>query len=239
MHGVEADDRPPCKLYCMYTPQFEHLLTDYFLPSLKDDFDVVAVEFPQDCPSGMIWTEGWERTMLNKLKLIEHAILENWGGKVFIYSDIDITFLRPILDISLQHLGEKDFIAQQGWPRNKICAGFLVMRGNERTLRLIETAYELLRDKVCADDQAALQRVLDSWNGGGIDWGFLPSEQFPNGRRVLKHTEGYYTDDSDIELDGSIVMFHASCCIGLENKCRFLRRVERLFLDMQGLEYKL
>lgn len=216
------------KMYCMYTPKFKNLFQDYFLPSLKDDFELVVNECPQDCFSGNFRNEGWNKTMLNKLKLLQEAILENWN-QVFFYSDIDIVFLKPILDISLEILGNNDFVVQQGWPKDRLCAGFFVMRGNEKTLQLIKNAYNLLNENLCVDDQVALQQVLDEFNPGAITWKFLPSKQFPNGRRVLKQTTGHYSKYSEIELNDSMVLFHASCCVGLENKYHFLRRVQKEF----------
>lgn len=120
------------KLYCMYTPKFETMYTQYFLPSLKDDFEIITEIYPQTCISATYRTEGWDKTMLDKLKLLQRAIHENWEGDVFFYSDVDIIFLAPILEKTLKHLGDNDFVVQQGWPRNKLCAGFFVMRGNKK-----------------------------------------------------------------------------------------------------------
>lgn len=235
--SVFASDHEPqstYKLYCMYTPDFHTLLRQYFLPSIKDDFDLDISEFPQECPAGTFRSNGWDETMLRKLELLERAVMEHWNDRIFFYSDIDITFLKPILDISLNLLGSNDFVVQQGWPRNGLCAGFFVMRGNERTLGVILAAQQLLREKICIDDQEAIQKALDDRRNGEISWGFLPAEQFPNGRRVLKHTHGHYSEASDIELDDSILLFHANCCIGLENKYHFIRRVEELHLTKQS-----
>lgn len=225
LHSAETGKH---RLYCMYTPLFEEMLTQYFLPSLKDDFEIDARFYPQDCPTGTFHSEGWNKTMLYKLKLLEEAILAHWNDRAFIYSDIDIIFLKPILEVSLYHLGERDFVVQQGWPRNGLCAGFFVMKGNERTLKLIQEAYRLLEERVCIDDQAAIQHALDNFEGN-IAWSFLPSEQYPNGRKVLKDKVGHYTPASEIVLDKRMILFHANCCLGVENKYHFLRRVEQEF----------
>jgi hypothetical protein len=216
------------KLYCMYTPEYETLFREYFLQSLKDDFEIVVSVYPQDCPSGTFRSDGWEKTMLYKLELLQKAVLDNWGDQIFFYSDVDIIFLKPTIEISLTLLGDNDFVVQQGWPRNRLCAGFFVMRGNEKTLKLITTAHTLLKEKICVDDQVAIQAVLDDFKHDDIAWQFLPSEQFPNGRRVLKQASGHYSEDSEIEIDKSIIIFHANCCIGLENKYNFLLRVQQL-----------
>lgn len=218
------------KLYCMYTPKFQVLYENYFLPSLKDDFDIIARKYEQECPSGTFLSTGWNKTMLRKLELLRDAIYENGENQVFFYSDVDIIFLKPILQTALQCLGDKDFVVQQGWPRNKLCAGFFAMRGNERTLNLILAALDLMEKQTSLDDQRAIQIILRRAPSHEIAWGFLPSLQFPNGKRVLKNylcrSKELYSPNSEIELDDSILLFHANCAIGLPNKYHFLMRVQ-------------
>jgi hypothetical protein len=228
-HGIT--NQTQYKLYCLYTPIYESLFNEYFLPNLKDDFELVLEVHPQECASARFLSEGWNHTMLKKLKLMERAILENWG-QVFFHSDIDIIFLKPILQRSLAHLGNRDFVVQQSWPRNKLCAGFFVMRGNEKTLRFVQKAYALLENNLCIHDQAALQIVLADYKDGEIDWKFLPIDEYPTGRRILKDSEVIYSKNSPIELTDSMILFHASCCIGLENKCLFLKQIHEKFNQM-------
>jgi hypothetical protein len=232
--AAENASSPRYKLYCMYTPDFSTLFNEYFLPSIKDDFELVAVEYPQDCPLGTFRSEGWEKTMLYKLELLQRAIIENWNDQIFFYADIDILFLEPILEEALACLGTNDFVVQQGWPRNGLCAGFFVMKGNEKTWKLITAAYDLLEKKICVDDQKAIELALENFRKEEISWDFLPSKQFANGRRVLKNSKELYSKDSLLELDPSILLFHANCCIGLENKYHFLERVEDAFFSMKN-----
>ncbi|MBX9839653.1 MAG: glycosyltransferase family 77 protein [Silvanigrellaceae bacterium] len=165
--------------------------------------------------------------ILNYLRAHPH-----WGD-LFIFSDIDIIFLKPILKLVLDHLGEHDFVVQQGWPRNGLCAGFFVMRGNERTLRLLRKASDLLIEEKFSE-QIALQKALNV-SADEISWAFLPIEFFSNGAYVLKHRHeqkpGRYETNSELILDHSIALFHANCCIGLENKYHFLQRVQEKFVQ--------
>jgi hypothetical protein len=167
--------------------------------------------------------------MLRKLQLLEEAVEEHRDGKIFFYSDVDIIFLQPILDVALTHLGTKDFVIQQGWPRYTLCAGFFVMRGNEKTKRFIRAAIELLEQKICSDDQIAMHTALGQFEKGEIKWSLLPSSQFPNGRRILIKGKKMkvYEPGADIALNPSMVLFHANCCIGFENKYDLLDRVQQ------------
>lgn len=214
----------------MYTPDFKVLYDDYFLPSLKDDFEVIVKEIEQECPSGSFRSEGWDKTMLQKLELLLEAIKEHWNDQIFFYSDIDIVFLKPILDQALQQLGNSDLAIQQSWPRDKICAGFMVMRGNQRTYDLVSRAHDLLKQHVFEDDQTALQNVLPT---SSVTWKFLNPDQFPNGRKVLKQETGHYNANATIEVNESSLLFHVTSCIGLENKRQFLEQVQQHFLDVE------
>jgi len=219
----------PIKLYCFYTPQFQSIYERYFLPSIQDSLTVVCKEFPQDCPTSLFKSPGWEKTMLHKLEFLIEAIQENWN-RVFLYSDIDLIFLKPALETILFHLQGRDFVIQQGWPSTGICAGFFAMRGNERTLKWFSQAHDLFQKGICSDDQTALQLALRKFLTNDLSWTFLPSEQFSNGRKVLKNileNRGMYSKDSEISLDPSIVLFHANCCLGLENKTHFLEKVQK------------
>jgi hypothetical protein len=221
------------KLYCFYTPFFQPLYKDYFLPSLKDEFEVIALECPEECPSGLFKSQGWDRVMFRKLQILRQAIQDHMDRNIFFYSDIDIIFLRPIIDASLRLLGDHDFVIQQGWPHQKLCAGFIVMRGSPRTLKLINTAIDLMERGICLDDQKALRRAIQIIAPNELSWTFLPPLQFPNGNRVFKEEPlkrgSHYSKDKEIKIDDSILLFHANCCIGLENKIDFLLRIQEEF----------
>ena len=227
---IEASER--IKLYCIVTPQFERLLTDYFLPSIQDDFEVVMRKLPEECPSGIFQSEGWGLVMLHKLEVLKEAIQENANGQVFIYSDVDIIFFKPVLQRCLELLGDLDFLVQQGWPQHALCAGFFVMRGNEKTYRLICEAESLLIKDRALNDQTAIRQVARLMRKE-ISWAFLPADEFPNGRRVLTDRIGYYSPSSTIALPRSIVLFHANCCIGLDLKIDFLKRVQQAWLTLE------
>jgi hypothetical protein len=221
------------KFYCMVTPSFQMLLNEYFLPSIQDDFEVIIREFSEDCPTGTFRSQGWDLIMLHKLEMLKEAIKENWNNGVFFYSDIDVIFFKPIMMRCLSLLGDLDFLVQQRWPKNFICAGFFVMKGNEKTLRLICEAERLLSQKLKVDDQLAIQEALQIMEGE-IDWEFLPIDEFPNGRRVLVQPTGHYSLFSEIILPSPISLFHASCCIGLDLKMDFLRRVQFEYFKLEG-----
>lgn len=224
------------KLYCFYTPLYKSVYENYFLPSIKDDFEVITKIFDQECPSGRYFSEGWERVTIHKLYMLRDAIYEHIDQKVFFYSDIDIIFLRPVIDLCLQHLQDHDFVIQEGWPSGKLCSGFMAIKGSKRTLNLIEVALDLMENKNCKDDQVALRKAVQLISSDQLSWDLLPSNLFPNGFRVMKNCyaiKKYYTKNAQIEFefDDSVALFHANCCIGIENKIDLINEFQEKFKE--------
>jgi len=215
------------KLYCCYTPDFEHLYRDWFLPSLKDNFEVIVKTFPQDCPTGTFRQEGFNITMLNKLKMLKDAILEHSDERIFFYSDIDIIFFDEIIPTCLKSIENVDFIAQQGWPGPHICAGFFAMKGNKNTLYLVNQAIDLLSHGKAEDDQDAINKVIRKT--ASIKYTLLPPKLFPNGRFVLGSKSGFFDENSEIFPPLEMLMFHANCALGLDKKIIFLEKVNNFY----------
>lgn len=232
---IISSGEPEIDLYCLYTPSFQRMYEEFFLPSIQDPFRIIARECPQECPSSVYGSFGWKNTMGKKLDLLIEAVKDHWNDGFFIYSDIDIIFLRPILPLIRSCLAEHDFVVQQGWPRDGLCAGFLAMRGNDKTLELLQRTLVYFAEEKFSEQQA-LQKALDSLASHEISWAYLPIASFPNGAYVLRSPDmrklGRYQKDSEIILDPSIALFHANCCVGIENKLHFIYRVQEIFRNM-------
>jgi len=81
------------KLYAIYSKYNEKLKDEWFLPSLNDEFELVFKEAKSF--GGEYQTDGFREAVLEKSDLIINAIKENMGG-LFVYSDVDIQFFKPI-----------------------------------------------------------------------------------------------------------------------------------------------
>jgi len=100
------------KLYSFYTPSHEALKDKWFLPSLKDDFELDIAEYPQECQTGAFMDKGWIDCMMKKADLIIRAIQEN-PGKIFIHADVDIQFFGPVKDTIEKIMKGKDMVIQK------------------------------------------------------------------------------------------------------------------------------
>ena len=84
------------KVYIFFTKSHKILLDEWFLPSIKDEYnaELDITEFEQKCESGTLNTDGWLETMYYKIDTILKGINEhiNKENNIFIHSDIDIQF---------------------------------------------------------------------------------------------------------------------------------------------------
>ena len=147
------------KLYCYTTPSHETLFSEWFLPSVGDEYDVVAEhDHEQRCPTARCQADGWKETMFRKLQCVLRAIRENWGG-VFLYADVDTQWFGRSEAALKKALGDADIAIQLDAPYGLACAGLFVCRGNERVLALFERIAERML-KEHRDEQMLFNEIL-------------------------------------------------------------------------------
>ena len=78
------------KLYSLYTNHHKVFKDDWFIPSLREEFDLNIREYQLD-NKGEIGNKTFKKAMLLKVSTIIDAIKEN-DKDIIIYSDIDINF---------------------------------------------------------------------------------------------------------------------------------------------------
>lgn len=210
------------KLYTIYSPSHEVLYTDWFLPSLQDDFEVVVKKIDQIGDPNNFKSNEWGATMLAKVDLILDAIKEEWGG-FFIYSDVDIQFFKSYRDVVEPLMEGKDILFQKDNPQGTKCAGFFVCRANETTLALWQNVKKYMIDRRMNCDQTALNAVLP---GSRANWGFLPQEFFGGGTFNNHH----WGPGEKLPIPAGAIMHHANYTIGIEHKIAQLHYVRDIVL---------
>jgi hypothetical protein len=236
------------RLYAIYTPSHERMMREYFLPSIQDDFELILDSYSQECQSGNFMQSGWNKTMLHKVEILIRGIRENWG-EIFIHSDVDIQFFRPALPEILQAMKGKDVVCQQDRPEGNLCAGFIVCRGNEKTLRLWQDIYNaLLNAGSGANDQTLLNHLINrnrslqdsnklirlllnfflrkSYRGNNykIAWGYLPKTFMGGGT----FTGALWKPGKYLPVPSDIIMHHANFCVGTDQKIAQLEYVKKI-----------
>lgn len=176
------------KMYIFSSPSHDEMKYNYFLPSIKDDFEIVEEHHQQECKTGEYHSDGWESIVHQKIDLIIRAIHENWGGW-FIHSDVDIQFFSKIEKILETELQGRDIVFQNDcpYPRPVACAGFFACRGNEKTLKLWESVKKVcIESKI--DDQVAVNLLLhdrhEIYKIDGLKWRLLPTSFYSPGNQA-------------------------------------------------------
>lgn len=226
------------RLYTFYTSEYLPLLTDWFLPSIKDFFEItidMREQLPKTGKNIDDRDESWVKMAAMKVDTLIKATEENIKNKsVFIQSDVDVQFFGKVTEDILQDISENDFLFQKG-VRN-IHNGFFVCRANEKTLKFWKAARKLCVEKRLEDLQAAkllLNLNLDYKddnsdayirfsNPFGIKWRYLSPEKYINGR-------GFYESVDINQLakpPKSTLVHHASGEVTLEGKIKQLRYVK-------------
>ena len=212
------------RMYACYSPTHEVLFKDWFLPSIKDDYELIVEQHEQYCSSAVYMSDGWTNATLKKVDMIVKAIKDNWG-KVFVYSDVDIQFFRPTKDILLKALDGKDMVIQRDSPQGIICTGFFACRANNNTLKIWQEVQRLLSDKSQppSDDQIVFNTLIGQ-KKFPLVWNFLPVTFLSGGTLTGRH----WNVGDTLPIPKDIVLHHANWTLhGVKNKIEELRYVRK------------
>lgn len=229
------------RLYFFSSASHHVLKDEWFLPSLKDDFELVYEEAEQACKNGEFMAAGWLETMLGKVDLILRAIREN-PGEVFLHSDVDVQFFQPIQSDIEGLMQGKDFVIMRDSPRGVMCPGFFAGRGTDRLLDLwsrIRDAIlppgkkhdqDLLNDFVLGEVnplRVAVSRIIYRATGAYIPvghrpparpctvrWDYLPERYYCYGAKTWRE----WRPGTDLQLPSNIMLHHANWTRGIDNK---------------------
>jgi MoaA/NifB/PqqE/SkfB family radical SAM enzyme len=206
------------KLIAVFSASHEALKDQWFLRTLKDDYDVEL----RRCDvrgQGSYMQEDWTQTIFFKCDTIIDAI-QKYRDEIFVYSDVDVAFFGPTKSAILESLAGKDIVCQLDDPVGNMCTGFLALRANDRTLRLWQQVRRSLEGE--RRDQIAFNRVAREMEDLRV--GYLPVSFFGAGTfaaRLVGGQQRFYVPDHP-------VMFHANFTIGVPNKMALLRQAERI-----------
>jgi MoaA/NifB/PqqE/SkfB family radical SAM enzyme len=206
------------KLISVYTESHESLKDRWFLPTLKDDYDI-SVHRCEARGHGIFMETDWTEAVCFKAQKIIQAIEESWGS-IFVYSDVDIQFFAPTKERILQALANKDIVCQLDAPGGRLCTGFFAARANALTLRLWEEVHEAV--KIEHRDQSAFNRIVREIEE--IRYGYLPVQFFGTGTFTGKR----WSPGCKLYIPPSPLMYHANWTIGIDNKVALLKQVRRV-----------
>lgn len=148
-------------IYAAYT-ESHSVLAGTFLQSIQEPgVNVHLRVLEQTCPSATYRTEGWLATQLKKVDYWIEAARKN-PNQPFVFSDVDVVVMRPIVKWVAEQLGAADLIFQSnGVARGRplLCSGFFAGVGSSATLEFLKRVREVLPKY--AGDEAALNDVYE------------------------------------------------------------------------------
>jgi len=80
-------------------------------------------------------------------------------GDVFVYSDVDIQFFKPVNALLIDAIEGYDIVCQKDHPDDgQLCTGFFVIKATKRTLKLWKLVHQAIKKE--GQDQLAFNRFI-------------------------------------------------------------------------------
>jgi hypothetical protein len=161
------------KIFCCYTPAHEVMLERYFRPSLPAELELNAYRLEIDS-SGDLFTPEYLVCIRRKIDLIIETVRAH-PGEIFIWSDVDIIFLRPVaeqLTAEIETSGCAILFQREGPRTTDINGGFYVLRASAALERFFGAVRHKLAKDPQGNEQAIMNKLLPSVSD--FTWGYLP-----------------------------------------------------------------
>lgn len=213
------------KIYTFYTDSHEKLLNEWFLPSFQNtnkNMELIVTKFDQQCSSGVYMSDGWLKTMHDKVDLIIRGIEENWN-EYFVHADCDIQFFGDLKDDLLSQVDGYDLAGTDEEPANpgaEISCGFFVCKGNDKTLALFKKVKEIMGGNL--HDQHAFNSLRDT---------YISSKKLNHKHYNVTHSNGGKLWSPGMPLqkfNKDILSHHANWIMGVNNKIENMKLVKGL-----------
>jgi len=234
------------KLYCFYTLSCKILIDKYFMPSLKDAYEIVFQVGSYKGRYVSFKKELWSEITCEKIDFVIKAVQDSWN-KIFLFSDPDVQFIDKVDKHILRFSKNQDLVFQRNNPWGMLCSGFFACKGNDKTLKFWRAVRDIIRYDT--DDQDAANILLIDkrastainpdplkhlylktcvtksrigMNPYGIRWAYFPVSFCGGGTLVEKE---WFPGDK-LLLPKNLLLHHANYTKGLENKLAQLKYVK-------------
>lgn len=208
----------------MYDNNFT-IMKDMFLHNLKDNFDLNEIRidspiFDINLPEHLKYGGGIEiwKSRVNSIIEIIKLLPEN---EVFVFSDIDIVFYKPVIPTLLNLIKNTDLLFLREFydgifelQGGNINFGFNVIRANQKTLKFFQDVI-LEVSKSNTWEQKVINQLLYNENDYNIEWNLLPAT-------FLSTSVGFKNINKDI------LLYHANCALTNQSKFDLINQVNQI-----------
>jgi hypothetical protein len=150
------------KLVTYYTDSHFDLYKNYFIPSIKDNFEIFEKCGNQVCSEGSYFNPGFNETTKNKIEFLLESLEHLNEDEIVLFSDVDIVFLSPVKEYLDQYI-EYDMVFQEGF--GGLNTGFFIMKNKKPVKDLLKLVIDNCH--LYHDDQVALNFLI---KGSGLKY---------------------------------------------------------------------
>lgn len=212
------------KLYYLLDEKFE-VLKNRFVSSLKDDFELVEIKidtpvFESTC-TGELKLGGGKSIWNSKLTSIIHVLETLPENDIFIFSDVDIVFYKPVKSVISTLIKNKDILfLRERYDETvepelgNVNFGFTIIKVNKKTHKFFCDVLKKVNEENIWD-QYAVNILLYESNDHQLNWDVL-SLMFFSTTIGLQHLNKY------------IYLYHANDTSTIEDKLKLMDRVDKV-----------
>jgi len=203
------------KLVTYYTDSHFNLYRNYFIPSIKDNFEVFQKCGNQVSLDGSYFNEGFSETTKNKIEFLLESLEHLNEDEVVLFSDVDIIFLSPVKEYLDQYI-EYDMVFQEGF--GGLNTGFFIMKNKKPVRDLLKSV--IYNCHLYHDDQVTLNYLIRDSELKYTTFDYrIMSPATIIGPRIW--------ENQLFDIPQDALVFHACWCAGVENKTRLLEHVRQ------------
>lgn len=215
------------KIYFFSTPHFDIIRTQ-FINSIKDDWELK--EHRLDNFSTQNDLGGGMPALFSRMHIIFSAFEETKENEVFLVSDLDVVFYAKCTEQILDCIDNRHMCFQRELQDSGINIGFMAIRNTKETKNFwqdINTRLEKRDVSIKDGGSKELEGIIDQYLVNillhenyhpEVNWSLFPNS-FWNWSQGM--TNSYI-------LNKKIVLHHANCAIGIEDKIKQFEYINKL-----------
>jgi hypothetical protein len=229
------------KLFVVTSKSLDLLTNQCFLPSVQDDFEIEFKQIPDFGPC-FAGDDNFRRSLILRAQAVIDFLLENMGD-IFLYSEVDIQFFKPVKEKLLKNLGDKDIVFQNNSLTDKhINSGFWMCRANKKILILWRFALKCMENDITYEEDAMNILLKDKLTKEmsklispedyelvkTMKWDYLPSSflvtqvafQFtfiPHSTELIPKMQ-HWEPGTHLSIPKDIDVFHSNWTKGIDHK---------------------
>jgi len=209
------------KLFFSFNEDFREI-TDLFLSSMKDDFELMPIEtqnFRQKWKLG-----GGPEGAAMKRNTLDFAFENTEKDEVFILSDTDIKFYKPVVETLKEEIKNYEILFQKEHNKMRVNIGFIAMRNNGCVKKFWNDVCEF-----CLKTNTWDQKITNNYlyDGYKINWSRM-SDKFWN----------WSMGQTGVEYNEDTCLHHANCAMKKDQKINQFLYVENCFKNREKIDYK-